>query len=60
MKRLHDRTILFGYAFARDDRAVTAIEYALIAALIALVIIAGVTSVGTSVSSKFLAIGTAI
>ncbi|OYV37752.1 MAG: hypothetical protein B7Z81_05575 [Acidocella sp. 20-61-6] len=60
MKRLYDRTVLFGYAIAGDSRAVTAIEYSLIAALIALVIIAGVTSVGTSVSSKFIAIGTAI
>jgi pilus assembly protein Flp/PilA len=36
-----------------DRRAVTAIEYALIAALIAVVIIAAVTSLGTNVSSTF-------
>jgi pilus assembly protein Flp/PilA len=38
---------------ARETRAVTAIEYALIAALIAVVIIAAVTTLGTNVSSTF-------
>ena len=36
-----------------DKRAVTAIEYALIAALIAVVIIGAVTTLGTSISSTF-------
>ena len=36
-----------------DKRAVTAIEYALIAALIAVVIIGAVTSLGSKVSSTF-------
>ncbi len=36
-----------------DKRAVTALEYALIAALIAGVMVAGVTSLGTNVSGKF-------
>jgi pilus assembly protein Flp/PilA len=39
--------------FNVDRRAVTAIEYALIAALIAVVIIAAVTSLGKNVSSTF-------
>ena len=39
--------------FNVDRRAVTAIEYALIAALIAVVIIAAVTSLGANVSSTF-------
>jgi len=39
--------------FNVDRRAVTAIEYALIAALIAVVIIGAVTSLGTNVSSTF-------
>ena len=39
--------------FKTDDRAVTAIEYALIAALIAVVIIAAVTALGTGVSNTF-------
>lgn len=36
-----------------DERAVTALEYGLIAALIAVAIITGVTAVGTNVSSVF-------
>jgi pilus assembly protein Flp/PilA len=36
-----------------DKRAVTAIEYALIAALIAVVIIAAVTALGTGASNTF-------
>jgi pilus assembly protein Flp/PilA len=36
-----------------DDRAVTAIEYALIAALIAVVIIGAVTQLGNGVSGTF-------
>ena len=39
--------------FGADRRAVTAIEYALIAALIAVVIIAAVTTLGSNVSSTF-------
>jgi pilus assembly protein Flp/PilA len=39
--------------FPADRKAVTAIEYALIAALIAVVIIGAVTSLGTGVSSTF-------
>jgi len=40
-------------ALKTDKRAVTAIEYALIAALIAVVIIGAVTSLGSGVSSTF-------
>jgi pilus assembly protein Flp/PilA len=40
-------------ALKADKRAVTAIEYALIAALIAVVIIGAVSSLGTGVSSTF-------
>jgi len=39
--------------FARDESGATAIEYGLIAALIAVVIITAVTSVGTNLSSTF-------
>ena len=39
--------------FAADDSGATAIEYGLIAALIAVVIISAVTSVGTSVKGTF-------
>ena len=37
----------------RDKKGATAIEYGLIAALIAVVIITGVTAVGTSLSTTF-------
>lgn len=39
--------------FLRDEEGVTAIEYGLIAALIAVVIIAAVRLVGTGVNSTF-------
>ena len=39
--------------FLRDDAGATAIEYGLIAALIAVVIITGVTAVGTQLSTAF-------
>ncbi len=44
------RTVL---ALKTDKRAVTAIEYALIAALIAVVIIGAVTTLGKGVSNTF-------
>jgi pilus assembly protein Flp/PilA len=40
-------------SFHRATRAVTAIEYALIAALIAVVIIGAVTALGSGVSTSF-------
>ena len=40
-------------SFAKSDEGVTAIEYGLIAALIAVVIIAAVTLVGTELSTTF-------
>jgi pilus assembly protein Flp/PilA len=48
------RILLLG--FARDESGVTAIEYGLIAALIAVVIITAVTSVGTDLRGVFNAI----
>ena len=39
--------------FRQDNRAVTAIEYALIAALIAVVIVGAATQLGGNVSSTF-------
>jgi pilus assembly protein Flp/PilA len=39
--------------FCKDESGATAIEYGLIAALIAVVIITGVTAVGTSLSATF-------
>jgi pilus assembly protein Flp/PilA len=46
--------------FLKDERGVTAIEYGLIATLIAVAIITAVTSVGTNLSTKFGAIATAL
>jgi pilus assembly protein Flp/PilA len=46
--------------FAKDDNGVTAIEYGLIASLVAVVIITSVTLVGTNLSTKFTAIATAL
>ena len=46
--------------FVADESGVTAIEYALIASLIAVVIITGVTLVGTRVSTVFNEIGTTL
>ena len=46
--------------FAREEAGVTAIEYGLIAALIAVVIIASVTLVGTSLAGIFGQIATAL
>jgi pilus assembly protein Flp/PilA len=44
----------------RDESGATAIEYGLIAALIAVVIIGAVTVVGTSLSSTFGNVSTAL
>ena len=46
--------------FIRDEEGVTAIEYGLIAALIAVAIIAAVTLVGTNLKLVFAAISTAL
>jgi pilus assembly protein Flp/PilA len=46
--------------FLRDDSGATAIEYALIAAGIALAIIVAVNTLGTTISNEFTSIGTAL
>ena len=46
--------------FVRDEEGVTAIEYGLIAALIAVVIIIAVTSVGTKLNIIFTAVASAL
>ncbi len=40
-----------------DRRAVTAVEYAMIAALIAAVCVTAVTTLGTNINSLFLSVG---
>ena len=42
--------------FIKDESGATAIEYGLIAGLIAVVIITAVSTVGTSISAKFKAV----
>jgi len=46
--------------FMKDESGATAIEYGLIAALIAVVIIGAVTTLGTTLSAKFSSIATSI
>ena len=45
---------------ARDEGGATAVEYALMVALIAAVIIVAVTTLGTNAESKFNEVGTAV
>lgn len=46
--------------FIRDENGATAIEYGLIAALIAVVIIGALTALGSSISAKFSTVETAV
>jgi pilus assembly protein Flp/PilA len=45
---------------ASDDRGVTAIEYGLIASLIAVVILAAVTLIGTNLNAVFASVAAAL
>ena len=47
-------------SFFKDEEGVTAIEYGLIAALIAIVIILALTFLGTALSNKFDTVATAV
>lgn len=46
--------------FFRDERGATAIEYGLIAGLIAVVIITALTTLGTSLNTKFVNVSNAL
>jgi len=46
--------------FVKDESGATAIEYGLIVALIAVVIISAVTTLGTNLNAKFTQAGSAI
>jgi pilus assembly protein Flp/PilA len=46
--------------FVKDESGATAIEYGLIAALIAVAIIATVTTVGTALQTTFTSVATAL
>ncbi|VVE02193.1 Flp family type IVb pilin [Pandoraea terrigena] len=52
--------VKLGQRFIQDESGVTAVEYGLIAALIAVVILASVTIVGTQLNSTFSKIGSAL
>ncbi len=45
---------------ARDERGVTAMEYALIGVLVGIAIIGGVTTFGTSLNAKFTLVNNAM
>ena len=47
-------------AFFQDEHGATAIEYGLIAGLIAVVIITAVTTIGTQLNAKFTSIGNSL
>ena len=47
------RSAAFGKAFAADESGATAIEYGLIVALIAVVVITAVSTLGTKVNKAF-------
>jgi pilus assembly protein Flp/PilA len=53
---LEDKMKALFTRFAKDDSGATAIEYGLIAGLIAVVIIGALSALGTNVSTKFNAI----
>ena len=46
--------------FAKDESGATAIEYGLIAALIAIGIIVALTSIGTNLTATFTSVGTSL
>ena len=47
-------------SFGQNNRGATAIEYGLIAALIAVVIIGAVTAIGTSLNTSFNSVATGL
>lgn len=50
----------FAHSLLRDERGATAVEYGLIAALIAVAIIATVTTLGGNLSATFTSVATNI
>lgn len=49
-----------GMRFLKDDSGATAIEYAIIAGLLSIVIVAAVNSLGSSVNARFESVSTAL
>ncbi len=50
----------FTKRFLKDESGATAIEYGLIAALISVVIVTALTTIGTNLNTKFTSIGTSL
>ncbi len=46
--------------FLKDESGATAIEYGLIAALISVVIVTALTTIGTNLNTKFTSVGTSL
>jgi pilus assembly protein Flp/PilA len=46
--------------FLKDQSGATAIEYGLIAALISVVIVTALTTIGTNLNTKFTSVGTTL
>ncbi len=46
--------------FVRDESGATAIEYGLIAALISVVIVGALTTIGTNLNTNFTTVGTSL
>jgi pilus assembly protein Flp/PilA len=46
--------------FLNDESGATAIEYGLIAALISVVIVGALTTIGSNLNTKFTAVGTSL
>jgi len=63
MKRILNKVVYYAGSVlypVKSEKGATAVEYALMVALIAVVIIAAVTALGLGLSGKFTAIGNAI
>lgn len=60
MKSLTSKLPIVLASFLRDQAGATAIEYGLIAALISVVIIVAITSVGTQLTKTFTSVSTAL
>jgi pilus assembly protein Flp/PilA len=60
MKLQECKVMTFIRKLLRDEAGPTAIEYGLIAALIAVVTIAGLTTLGTTLNSRYNAIATKV
>ncbi len=56
MKKIHSTLV----AFIRDEDGATMIEYALLVALIAIVVAAGLVTLGTAIKTKYSSVSTCV